>query len=433
MQRNLRLSTYNKDSDWFWASDLSLNLREMQCAKSANLLSLLFSAHDEVRLHTPMLAWLLDPSGDHGLGTKPLKGFLRALGLEESVPGEIDPQSVEVWRERSFLDSDNGRVDLMIKWSGGVIIIENKLYAADQKSQLWRYRRVLDQEVRSASRDLFYLTLDGSAPSALSCSAPNAKGGQGDLQASDYRCISYRSEVRDWLVALISDVPEENVRTRQCLEQYLEIVMEVTGMHSREDARKELDQSGLKEHIQRNPDDAAVLAGLTRSVRFLHAKLLEDLVNAVQERLKSESSLVSVENAARKDRLDWSVYEAWAGGKKAKGALLFKVQSVSDPALQNVHLVIGLDAADKFWVGLGHFVDGEHQENVVSGDRFGGIPGHNSNQWWLSWVTISELEPAAFDGDRGVGRLAVDQNLAELAERVLGICWQYLAILAKEA
>ena len=138
MQRNLRLSTYNKDSDWFWASDLSLNLREMQCAKSANLLSLLFSAHDEVRLHTPMLAWLLDPSGDHGLGTKPLKGFLRALGLEESVPGEIDPQSVEVWRERSFLDSDNGRVDLMIKWSGGVIIIENKLYAADQKSQLWR-------------------------------------------------------------------------------------------------------------------------------------------------------------------------------------------------------------------------------------------------------------------------------------------------------
>ena len=184
----------------------------------------------------------------------------------------------------------------MIKWSGGVIIIENKLYAADQKSQLWRYRRVLDQEVRSASRDLFYLTLDGSAPSALSCSAPNAEGGQGALQASDYRCISYRSEVRDWLVALISDVPEENVRTRQCLEQYLEIVMEVTGMHSREDAMKELDQSGLKEYIQRNPDDAAVLAGLTRSVRFLHAKLLEDLVNAVQERLKSESSLVSVEN-----------------------------------------------------------------------------------------------------------------------------------------
>ena len=48
-------------------------------------------------------------------------------------------------------------------------------------------------------------------------------------------------------------------------------------------------------------------------------------------------------------------------------------------------------------------------------------------------MTISELDPAAFDGADGVGRLAVDQNLAELVERVLGICRQYLAILAKEA
>lgn len=104
---------------------------------------------------------------------------------------------------------------------------------------------------------------------------------------------------------------------------------------------------------------------------------------------------------------------------------------VSGPALQNVHLVIGLDAADMFWVGLCRFVEGDRQENVVSGDRFGVIPGHNSNQWWLSWVTISELDPAAFDGIDGVGRLTVDQNLAELVECVLGICRQYLAILAK--
>ncbi|WP_050760174.1 PD-(D/E)XK nuclease family protein [Alcanivorax sp. DG881] len=421
------LSRYDSVSEWFWKSDLCERLRGAKPSKPSNVLSLLFSAHDEVRLHTPMIGWLLDPQGDHGLGMEPLTRFLERLGAP--IPDACANQSVSVWRERYF--PGYGRVDLIVEYQGRAIVIENKLYAADQEAQLSRYQQVLDELICPEPGSLYYLTIDGSEPSDVSCAAP--EGQQGDHRAPDYHCISYCSDILGWLVELISEVSEENSRVRHSLEQYLEIVMEVTGMHSRKDAMEELKQSGLLEHIRRNPGDAAVLAGLTRSVRFLHAKLLEDLVNAVQERLKSESSLVSVENAARKDRLDWSVYEAWAGGKTAKGTLLFKVQSVSDPALQNVHLLIGLDAADMFWVGLGHFVDGEHQDNVVSGDRFGVIPGHNSNQWWLSWVTIKELDPAAFDGADGVGRLAVDQSLAELVERVLGVCRQYLAILDKEA
>lgn len=427
MQGSLKLSTCDKDGDWFWKSELCERLRAVQCQEPANLLSLLFSAHDEVRLHTPMIGWLLDPSGDHGLGMEPLTRFLTKLGVP--VPDHFASLSVNVWRERYF--PGYGRVDLIIEYQGHAIVIENKLYAADQEAQLSRYQQVLDELICPESGSLYYLTIDGSEPSDVSCAAP--EGLQGDHRAPDYHCISYRSDILGWLVELISEVSEDNSRVRDSLEQYLEIVMEVTGMHSRRDAMEELNQSGLMGHIQQNPEDAAVLARLTRSVRFLHARLLEDLVNAVQERLKSELSLESVENVARKDRLGWGVYEAWASGKTAKGTILFRVQSISDPALQNVHLVIGLDAADMFWVGLGHFVDGEHQGNVVSGERFGGIPGHNSNQWWLSWVTISELDPAAFDGADGVGRLAVDQNLAELVERVLGICRQYLAILAKEA
>tara|TARA_R100001463_G_scaffold15928_16_gene41406 strand:- start:217 stop:1341 length:1125 start_codon:yes stop_codon:yes gene_type:complete len=374
-----------------------------------------------------MIGWLLDPKGDHGLGIEPLMRFLERLGAP--IPDACANQSVSVWRERYF--PGYGRVDLIIEYQGHAIVIENKLYAADQEAQLSRYQQVLDELICPESGSLYYLTIDGSEPSDVSCAAP--EGLQGDHRAPDYHCISYRSDILGWLVELISEVSEDNSRVRVSLEQYLEIVMEVTGMHSRKDAMEELDQTGLMEHIQQNPEDTAVLARLTRSVHFLHAKLLEGLVNAVQEGLKSELSLEPVENVARKDRLDWGVYEAWARGKTAKGTLLFRVQGISEPALRSVHLVIGLDAADMFWVGLGHFVDGEHQENVVSGDRFGGIPGHNSNQWWLSWVTINELDPAAFDGADGVGRLALDQNSAELVERVLGLCRQYLAILAKEA
>ena len=421
------LSRYDSVSEWFWKSDLCERLRGTKPSKPSNVLSLLFSAHDEVRLHTPMIGWLLDPKGDHGLGIEPLMRFLERLGAP--IPDACANQSVSVWRERYF--PGYGRVDLIIEYPGHAIVIENKLYAADQEAQLSRYQQVLDELICPESGSLYYLTIDGSEPSDVSCAAPEDL--QGDHRAPDYHCISYRSDILGWLVELISEVSEDNSRVRVSLEQYLEIVMEVTGMHSRKDAMEELDQTGLMEHIQQNPEDTAVLARLTRSVHFLHAKLLEGLVNAVQEGLKSELSLEPVENVARKDRLDWGVYEAWARGKTAKGTLLFRVQGISEPALRNVHLVIGLDAADMFWVGLGHFVDGEHQDNVVSGDRFGVVPGHNSNQWWLSWVTINELDPAAFDGADGVGRLAVDQNSAELVERVLGICRQYLAILAKEA
>ena len=426
-RRGVKLSGYDKESEWFWKSPLYKRLREIEWRKPANLLSLLFSEHDEVRLHTPVIGWLLDPNGDHGLGLEPLSRFLQQLGV--ALPANVAPGSVKVWRERYF--PKYGRVDLLIEYPGVAFVIENKLLAADQDAQLWRYQQILVEEIGADSGGLFYLTIDGSEPSDGSRRAP--EGALGDQLPPAYQCISYRAEILEWLGGLVSEVSDGKPRIQHSLEQYLEIVMEVTGMHSRRDAMEELDQSGLMEHIQQNPEDAAVLARLTRSVRFLHARLLEDLINAVQERLKSELSLESVENVARKDRLGWGVYEAWASGKTAKGTILFRVQSISDPALQNVHLVIGLDAADMFWVGLGHFVDGEHQGNVVSGERFGGIPGHNSNQWWLSWVTISELDPAAFDGADGVGRLAVDQNLAELVERVLGICRQYLAILAKEA
>jgi len=418
-----KLSTCEKDGDWFWESGLCERLRAVQCQEPANLLSLLFSAHDEVRLHTPMIGWLLDPSGDHGLGMEPLRRFLEKLGV--SVPGNVGSRSVSVWRERYF--PGYGRVDLIIEYPGAAIVIENKLHAADQEAQLWRYRQILDKEIGLATGGLFYLTIDGSDPSDVSRSAP--EGLQGDHQDPAYQCISYRSEIREWLSELTSEVSEKNSRIQHSLEQYLEIVMEVTGMHSRRDAMKELDQSGLMEHMQHNPDDASVLARLTRSVYFLHARLLERLLNDVQGRLNSEPSLEPVLDTARKNKLDWGVYEAWARGKTPQGTLLYRIKGVRDEALQDVHLVIGLDEGDLLWVGLGYFVDGEHQDNLGCGDRFSAIPGHNSNQWWLSWVTIRELDPAAFDGADGVGRLAVDQNLADLAESVAGICRQYLAIL----
>ena len=101
----------------------------MSYTEKPNLLTLLFAVHDEVRLHTPLLGWLLDPKGDHGLGKEPLSRFLSMLEIDGA-----GADHAQVWRERSF--PEHGRVDLMIRLPGCCLVIENKLYAADQEAQL---------------------------------------------------------------------------------------------------------------------------------------------------------------------------------------------------------------------------------------------------------------------------------------------------------
>ncbi len=56
-------------------------------------------------------------------------------------------------------------------------------------------------------------------------------------------------------------------------------------MHSREEALSELKSSGLMDHVAANQGDVTTLARLTRSVFFLHAKLLEELIEGIHQAL----------------------------------------------------------------------------------------------------------------------------------------------------
>tara|TARA_R110000796_G_scaffold245195_1_gene369194 strand:- start:64179 stop:65432 length:1254 start_codon:yes stop_codon:yes gene_type:complete len=413
------LSERQNDLSWFWNSDLYRRLQGMSCTKKPNLLRLLFAVHDEVRLHTPLLGWLLDPKGDHGLGATPLTRFLSIL--------EIDPAGAEharIWRERSF--AEHGRVDLMVELPDRCIVIENKLYAADQEAQLWRYQKVLDaQPVLPLASHLFYLTPDGCEPSPLSISAPVDSEETGILEAGSYQCISYQNEIHTWLSALLKKVPEES-RVHHILTQYHEVLMEVIGMHSREEAIKELESSGLMDHIAKNQGDISALAKLTRSVFFLHAKLLEELVETIHDALIKEPRLKSVKPPDRWKELDWATYEGWAKGRAPSGYRFYRITGIQDDELKDVYLVVGLDAEDGFWVGLGRFRAGQHHEVPDDLNRFAHIEGATHNNWWLSWVTIRELNPANFDGYRGIGKLAIVGAGDKVVENVLKIWKEYL-------
>ena len=84
--------------------------------------------HREVYL-TAGLAWLLDPDGWHGLGSKVLSGLLVQLGL----PPAIDyPVRVAVEESRSGGET---RADLVVRMPGVTLLIEAKVYADEQPGQ----------------------------------------------------------------------------------------------------------------------------------------------------------------------------------------------------------------------------------------------------------------------------------------------------------
>jgi PD-(D/E)XK nuclease superfamily len=109
--------------------------------------------HREVFL-TAGLAWLLDPDGWHGLGSRVLSGLLGQIGL----PPAIDyPVRVAVEETRSAGET---RADLVVRMPGVTLLIETKVYADEQPGQCDRLADAWADEQPA----LVFLTIDGRLP-----------------------------------------------------------------------------------------------------------------------------------------------------------------------------------------------------------------------------------------------------------------------------
>lgn len=126
-----------------------------------NLFRLLDIVGDEEK-HSRVLAWLLNPRGNHQLGDAFLKGFLAAAtGLE---PAGDDWSAVEVRREwRNRVDGERGFLDILILDEGNrwLCAIENKVWSGEHSRQLTRYRRALEIRYRNYDRHYIFLSPRG--------------------------------------------------------------------------------------------------------------------------------------------------------------------------------------------------------------------------------------------------------------------------------
>ena len=189
-----------------------------------NVFSLLNREDDEVHTHTPILADLLNPKGTHGQGSVFARLFLEHLGAKNLYGDNGDLNEASVHKE--FNAGAYGRIDILFETKNACLVIENKIHATDESKQLERYYNYAKTKFQEGKTNVIYLTLFGSDPSEY------AFGSLGGEDRERIRCLSYKSDIIDWLDACIKEVARVP-QVRELLVQYQNLLRKLTGSLNR--------------------------------------------------------------------------------------------------------------------------------------------------------------------------------------------------------
>ena len=173
--------------------------------------------------HSAILAEWLNPNGSHGQGDIFLTLFLERVSGDSAI--EFNSRNATVVTEYS---TKEGRIDILMQDDENrAVIIENKIYAADQSAQLKRYEEYARKAYGSHGYRLLYLTLDG-------CEASEQSG-----EGVEYAPISYSNTIIAWLDDCIRCVCDKPF-LRETMIQYKNLIKQLTGQDMDNIIEKEL-------------------------------------------------------------------------------------------------------------------------------------------------------------------------------------------------
>lgn len=250
-----------------------------------NLFTVLLKSHDEVCLHTRYLAHLLDPESfaattdsqrpRHDLGPLFLKAFLDQIAKSALDHNDkmdhfpelktIDPTKVKVRRE--FHTNSKGNIDILLECPGwGAIAIENKIFANEQEFQIQGYSQFLKAKPYKNWLVLF-LTLN------------NKKAGS-DGGCPYYR-ISYTNTILPWVEQCLR-ATYAFVNINQALQQYRDVVCDLTGH------RKEMDMREIEDVVRKHPDIVKHATGINQAISTIR----EEVKKTYEDNLISELDIL---------------------------------------------------------------------------------------------------------------------------------------------
>lgn len=211
-------------------TDRTLQAQRIKDGDTFNVFSILGLQSYEVRTHSAFIGELLSPTGSHGCNDKLLAAFLKSVpALADFV---FNTKNAEVTLEASIgttnkTMTEGGRIDLLIKSGNKVIVIENKIYADDQKNQMKRYQNFCQQY---DDYRLLYLNLDGIEPSEDSIVDM--------VLDEDYHIISYSEDILYWLEQC-KKVCKNRMLVLSSIVQYSNLIKELTNQMN-DNTEKEL-------------------------------------------------------------------------------------------------------------------------------------------------------------------------------------------------
>jgi len=244
---------------------------EIQKGEKFNVFSILQVESKENLTHSNFIAELLDPKGSHLKGSCFLELFLESVSLKLD---DFDFQNCRVRKEHptgniDWEEETGGRLDLLISDANQDVLIENKVYAGDQKLQLLRY---YNSKVRKGS--ILYLTLDGREPSDYS---------RGNLVSGvDYHPISYKTHINQWLEKCQKEAYNAPI-VRETIRQYQLLIQKLTGTMAH------TEQQNLQAIIVDHLDEAELIYKNFVQAKVSAAKsFMEELRIALNHDLQSE-------------------------------------------------------------------------------------------------------------------------------------------------
>ena len=207
-----------------------------------NIFTSLLKANDEVRLHSRFIYSLLNPEGNHYQGTLFLESFIKEIGLGDFG---IDIHNASVYVEY-------GNIDLYITDDEKHIIIENKIWAKDQKYQIIRYINELVDDhndgVTATDTDVSHIDQDYIRVVYLTARTdkfePEGHRVDGDYITADEKCreeklknyrvryhrITYEKEIMSWLDATQHEVSNLS-NLNLAIDQYREVIQRLHGKY----------------------------------------------------------------------------------------------------------------------------------------------------------------------------------------------------------
>ena len=239
-----------------------------------NIFTLFYKFSDEVNLHSNFIASLLDPNGDHYKGDLFLKLFLETCGIDDF---SIDTSRATVFKEFKH-------IDIYISDGKKHIILENKVYAKDQPTQIARYIEAIKKE-GAEDEDIYvlYLHPDGELPKGDSLGGCKLNQDNTKLEKEgssiNFKVISYDKEILEWIDRCkneVSNITDLNV----FLSQYKDVIEMIY------DRYKRIDKMETAKFVEIFKENYTAVSEIANNYQETRKKIIDEFFEKLSEKLK---------------------------------------------------------------------------------------------------------------------------------------------------